>query len=90
MKAIDLSRRPAHLPQPVRDVSADVAESRGSLRVPEGSVNFTYRSLRGSSRAWVMAPDGHALPGATLADAARKLASYLGYSANDITPGLAS
>ena len=74
-------------PQPVRAVGGDVSESRGSLKVPEGAIAFTMRSLKGSSRVWIIADDGRVIVGSTLADGKRKLASFYGYSANDV-PGL--
>jgi len=76
-------------PSPVRAVGGDVVESRSSLKVPEGSILFTARSLKGSSRVWIRAEHGNVIVGLTMADGLRKLASYLGYSLNDVAAGLA-
>jgi hypothetical protein len=86
--ALDLPHA-AHWPSPVRAVGGDVSESRSSIKVPEGALRFTLRSMRGSSRCWVMADNGHVLVGSSLVDAMRKLASYYGYSANDVAAALA-
>lgn len=80
----------SHWPKPVNSLSADVVETRRSIRVPEGEVFFDMRTLRGSSAVWLTTPHGAVLKGSTLADALRKLGAYMGYGLGDIVPGLES
>lgn len=85
MNVID-SSRPTHWPQPVKNIGDDVTEKRGELAVPEGTIGYTYRSRRGDSRVWIVADGQRVIVGLT-ADGKRKLASFFGYSSNDV-PGL--
>ncbi len=69
---------------PVRTLGESVVESRGSLTVPDGAVHYSVRTMKGSSRAWIMSPDGMVIAGSSLTDALRKLGASLNYSSNDL------